>query len=89
MIKKTYIIHLKNKSYKIGNKVPYSLCVHSYVKINIINFYYIIIYGGYGNIFSNHFIIFSFSNNTFNKSRHIINKESVNNNINKSVFLEE
>ena len=86
--KNSYIIDLKNKSCKKGNKLPYSLCAFSYVKIKYQNEYYIIIYGGTdGKMFSNNFIIYYFSNNTFKKSKHIINKELVNYNPNLSIFL--
>ena len=86
--KNSYIIDLKNKTCKIGNKLPFSLCAFSYVKIKYKDEYYIIIYGGTdGNMFSNNFIVYNFSNNTFKKSKHIINKELINNDPNFSVFL--
>ena len=86
--KNSYFIDLKNKTCKIGNKLPFALCAFSYVKIKYENEFYIIIYGGTdGNMFSNNFIVYSFSNNTFKKSKHIINKELVNNDPNLSVFL--
>ena len=36
---------------------------------------------------TNNFIVYNFSNNTFKKSKHIINKELINNDPNFSVFL--
>ena len=86
--KNSYIIDLKNKTCKKGNKMPYDLCAFSFIKIKYENEYYIIIYGGTdGNMFSNNFLVYNFSNSTFKKSKHIINKELVNNDPNLSVFL--
>ena len=86
--KNSYIIDLKNKTCKLGNKMPFALCAFSFYKIKFENNYYIIIYGGTdGNMFSNNFIVYNFTDSTFKKSKHIINKELVNNDPNLSVFL--
>ena len=86
--KNSYIIDLKNKTCKVGSKMPFALCAFSFVKIKYENKYYIIIYGGTdGNMFSNNFVVYNFSDSSFKKSKHIINKELVNNDPNLSVFL--
>ena len=86
--KNSYIIDLNKKTCKLGNKMPFPLCSFSYVKIKYEDELYIIIYGGTdGNMFSNNFIVYNFSDSTFKKSKHIINKELVNNDPNLSVFL--
>ena len=86
--KNSYVIDLVNRSCKKGNKMPNALCAFSFVTIKYENQYYIIIYGGTdGNMFSNNFIVYNFSDATFKKSKHIINKELVNNDPNLSVFL--
>ena len=86
--KNSYIIDLNNKTCKLGNKMPFALCSFSYVKVKYENEWYIIIYGGTdGNSFSNSLVVYNFSNSTFKKSKHIINKELVNNDPNLSVFL--
>ena len=86
--KNSYIIDLNNKTCKLGIKMPFALCSFSYVKVKYENEWYIIIYGGTdGNSFSNSFVVYNFSNATFKKSKHIINKELVNNDLNLSVFL--
>ena len=86
--KNSYIIDLKNKTCKVGSKMPFALCAFSFAKIKYENKYYIIIYGGTdGNMFSNNFVVYNFSDSSFKKSKHIINKELVNNDPNLSVFL--
>ncbi len=86
--KNSYIIDINNKTCKVWSKLPFALCSFSYMKIKYENEWYIIIYGGTdGNMFSNNFIVYNFSNSTFKKSKHIINKELVNNDPNLSVFL--
>ena len=86
--KNSYIIDLKNKTCKVGSKMPFALCAFSFAKIKYENKYYIIIYGGTdGNMFSNNFVVYNFSDSSFKKSNHIINKELVNNDPNLSVFL--
>ena len=86
--KNSYIIDLKNKTCKVGSKMPFALCAFSFAKIKYENQYYIIIYGGTdGNMFSNNFVVYNFSESSFKKSKHIINKELVNNDPNLSVFL--
>ena len=86
--KNSFIIDLKDKTCKVGNKMPFALCSFSYIKIKYENNWYIIIYGGTdGNIFSNSFVVYNFNDETFKKSKHIINKELVNNDPNLSVFL--
>jgi len=84
----SYIINLESKTCKIGNKLPYALCSFCFTKIKYNNEYFIIIYGGTdGNLFSNNFVVYNFSDETFKKSKYIINKELVNNDPNLSVFL--
>ena len=84
----SFIIDLNDKTCKVGNKLPFALCSFSYIKIKYENNWYIIIYGGTdGNIFSNSFVVYNFNDETFKKSKHIINKELVNNDPNLSVFL--
>ena len=84
----SYIIDLKEKTCKLGNKMPFALCSFAFIKIKYENEYYIIIYGGTdGNIFSNTFVIYNYSTSSFQKSKYIINKELVNNDPNLSVFL--
>ena len=86
--KNSFIIDLNDKTCKVGNKMPFALCSFSYIKIKYENNWYIIIYGGTdGNIFSNSFVVYNFNDGTFKKSKHIINKELVNNDPNLSVFL--
>ena len=86
--KNSYIIDLKNKTCKVGSKMPFALCAFSFAKIKYENKYYIIIYGGTdGNMFSNNFVVYNFSDSSFKKSKHIINKELFNNDPNLSVFL--
>jgi hypothetical protein len=59
-----------------------------FTKIKYNNEYFIIIYGGTdGNLFSNNFVVYNFSDETFKKSKYIMNKELVNNDPNLSVFL--
>ncbi len=84
----SYIINLESNTCKLGPKLPYPLCSFCFTKIKYENDYYIIIYGGTdGNLFSNNFIVYNYSNETFKKSKYIINKELVNNDPNLSVFL--
>ena len=84
----SFIIDLNDKTCKVGNKLPFALGSFSYIKIKYENNWYIIIYGGTdGNIFSNSFVVYNFNDGTFKKSKHIINKELVNNDPNLSVFL--
>jgi hypothetical protein len=84
----SYIIDLKNKTCKLGNKMPFPLCSFSYIKVKYLNEYYIIIYGGTdGNNFSNNFIVYDFKSENFKKSKYIINKDLINYNPNFSVFL--
>ena len=86
--KNSYIINLKEKTCKLGSKMPYALCSFAFTKIKYENEYYIIIYGGTdGNIFSNNFVVYDYSKSIFKKSKYIINKELVNNDPNLSVFL--
>ena len=86
--KNSYIINLKEKTCKLGSKMPYALCSFAFTKIKYENEYYIIIYGGTdGNIFSNNFVVYDYNKSFFKKSKYIINKELVNNDPNLSVFL--